>query len=61
MGLNIYVIIYREMLKKILFKNHKANFNQTRQETCLGWGFRFVEIKRLNKEHFNKSSKIFFS
>jgi len=35
-----------------------------------GWGFRFVQIKRLalfrpnkgqNKENFDKSSKIFFS
>jgi len=23
-----------------------------------GWGYRFVQIKRLNKENFHKSSKI---
>jgi len=49
------------MLKKILFKNPMANFNQTWQETCLGWGFRFVQIKGLNKENVDTSSKIFFS
>jgi len=37
-GLNFYIVIYREMLKHFLFKNHLANFNQTWQETCLGDG-----------------------
>jgi len=28
-GLNFYTVIYREMLKNLLLKNHLANFNQT--------------------------------
>jgi len=59
------------MLKKILFKNYYANFNQIWQETCLGDGIQICSIKGADpfwgplrgkiRKNFDKSSNIFFS
>jgi len=57
--------------KRLLLKNHKVNFNQTWQETCLGDGDSDLFKSRgwpllgpnkgQNKENLDKYSKIFFS
>jgi len=50
------------MLKKVSFQEPLGQFQPNLAGNIPGgWGFRFVQIKGLNKEHFNKSSKIFFS
>jgi len=50
------------MLKKSSSQESLDQFQPNMAGNILGrWGFRFVQIKGLNKENFNKSSKIFFS
>jgi len=66
-GLNFYIVIYREMLKKCSSQEPLGQFQPNLAENLLGgWGFRFVQIKGLvpfgaKYGKFDKSSKIFFS
>jgi len=65
-GLNFYIVIYREMLKKSSSQEPLLSQFQSNLVGNMsgGWEFRFVQIKRLlgqNKDNFDKSSKIFFS
>jgi len=50
------------MLKKSSSQEPLSQFQSNLERNVPGgWGFRFVQIKGLNKEHFDQSSKIFFS
>jgi len=59
-GLNLYIVIYREMLLKKKIQEPLGQFQPKLAGNIPGgWGIIFVQIKGLNKENFNKSSKNF--
>jgi len=48
MGLNFYIIIYREMLKKSSSQEPLSKFQSKLAENMPGgWEFRFIQIKGL--------------
>jgi len=48
MGLNFYIVVYREMFKKYSSQDPLCQFQPNLAGNMLGgWGFRFVQIQGL--------------